>query len=523
MARRRLATALIFLIGCGAAQARAAETTMPDFLPSFYINAIAAAGPNMKLRAEGESDGFKTANFESADGRVEASVALSPCTLRRCDALFTQLLREFDAALTSEGGQFLTTAPNEFAALQHGAAIRKFFLYAKLPTAIAIWTRTSSAESFYHETSEPDSIFANAVMEASDRHRYESAKSLNNAILGAWAPSLQSYAKALHLRGRTMAAVDVLREAVAWAPTNFEVQLDFAELTADAVAARESAQVVWANAENEALADRAAKLLGKQSAGWASAPVLKRPQRGLRLVLVPLQPVDIRLARQAAQLFEDSFDIPVSVTRLPTPWLWGPPERVHRQVDMENFIQSTTDEAIDFKGWTAARFVKELRKIAGERSALDQYGIETFLAEVAGSPGQYDVDRQLPRFVDAIRPYQTDDRRTMFVAITAQSIFAEGSYYVFNTGGSVGNHAASIMSYHMMTAAALGEPYASRKRLIEHVTKELVPASLKLLGIPRPADPTDPYSFSGGTERLSEKTLNLSEPTRRALDRLRDR
>ena len=73
-----------------------------------------------------------------------------------------------------------------------------------------------------------------------------------------------------------------------------------------------------------------------------------------------------------------------------------------------------------------------------------------------------------------------------------------------------------------MTAATLGEPYESRKRLVKRLTKEMVPASLKQLGIPRPSDPTDPYSYSNGVQRMDEKTLTLSEPTRRALDTFRD-
>jgi hypothetical protein len=51
---------------------------------------------------------------------------------------------------------------------------------------------------------------------------------------------------------------------------------------------------------------------------------------------------------------------------------------------------------------------------------------------------------------------------------------------------------------------------------------EMVPAALKQLEIPRPADPTDPYSYSSGVPRLKEKTLTLSPPTQEALDRLRE-
>jgi hypothetical protein len=50
----------------------------------------------------------------------------------------------------------------------------------------------------------------------------------------------------------------------------------------------------------------------------------------------------------------------------------------------------------------------------------------------------------------------------------------------------------------------------------------MVPAAFKQLEIPRPADPTDPYSDAGSVPRLKEKTLTLSPPTQEALDRLRE-
>ena len=73
-----------------------------------------------------------------------------------------------------------------------------------------------------------------------------------------------------------------------------------------------------------------------------------------------------------------------------------------------------------------------------------------------------------------------------------------------------------------MQARKLGEDYESRSRLVERLTKELVPASLKQLEIPRPADPTNPYSYSSGVGRLAQKSLRLSKPTREALDHFRD-
>lgn len=111
----------------------------------------------------------------------------------------------------------------------------------------------------------------------------------------------------------------------------------------------------------------------------------------------------------------------------------------------------------------------------------------------------------------------------MFVGVTESDIYSGTSNYLFSYGASTKGHSASILSYNRMMAATLSESHESRKRLVERLTKELVPAGLKLLDIPRPADPTDAYSYSDSVERTDEKRLTFSEPTQQALDRLRAR
>lgn len=53
------------------------------------------------------------------------------------------------------------------------------------------------------------------------------------------------------------------------------------------------------------------------------------------------------------------------------------------------------------------------------------------------------------------------------------------------------------------------------------MAKELVPASLKSLGLPRPADQSDPYSYADSVKRLDEKSLTLSPPVQAAIRRFR--
>jgi hypothetical protein len=79
-----------------------------------------------------------------------------------------------------------------------------------------------------------------------------------------------------------------------------------------------------------------------------------------------------------------------------------------------------------------------------------------------------------------------------------------------------------ILSYYMMMGETLHQEYQSRRRLTERIAKELVPASLKQLRIPRSTDPTCPYSYSSGVDRLDQKTLVLSDEVKHELQKLRD-
>jgi len=517
----RLAVLIAALIGSTGHTAAGAEPSVPEFLPSYYAEAIAAGGQDMRFASEGENGGVRWATYNRADDKVSISINWLACARTQCDGLFERNLRQFDIELTTNGGRFLAATQVDFAAELISPSSRQVVILAKLPEGIVSWTQASA--SGLGESGGRDAAFLEKVEAVSNRHRFEQARRLGNVEVGSWAPTLHRHAQRLLALGRTAEALDVLQQVIAWSPYNFEAQIEFAEHTRDAAAARASAQAVWANAESPALIKRAADLLGEIEPTQASVPLLDGAYSGLRVVLTPLQPCDIRLVTQTARLFEASFDIPVTIARLPEDWRWGRPERVHRQVDMERMIQQATPAVVDFSGWTQRRFAEELRAVARQGTAFGRFQIDRFLEEASDAPGQHDVDAHVRRFIDAVRPYRGEDRRTMFVGVTETDIYIGTANYVFSSGGLVDGYAASILSYHTMTAATLGEAYESRKRLAERLTKELVPASLKQLDIPRPSDPTDPYSYSDGVGRLSEKTLTLSEPTRAALDSFRDR
>ena len=155
-------------------------------------------------------------------------------------------------------------------------------------------------------------------------------------------------------------------------------------------------------------------------------------------------------------------------------------------------------------------------------SALGKYNIAAFEKSLHASMGQYAVaPPRLRAFLARLREFASKDRRTMYVGVTPANIYDGDARYLFSLYTVVARARGSILSYAMMMADTLGSPVQSRPRLIERIAKELAPASLKSLEIPRATDPTDSYSYADGVTRLDQKTLKLSPPVAAALDNFR--
>jgi len=125
------------------------------------------------------------------------------------------------------------------------------------------------------------------------------------------------------------------------------------------------------------------------------------------------------------------------------------------------------------------------------------------------------------RFLGNLGPFASSDKRTMYVGVTGANLFHGGARYVFSVRTGNARVQGSISSYRMLMARTWDGTPESRPRLVDRIAKELVVASLKSLGIPRPGDPSDPYSYANGIERVDQKSLRLSRPVAEALDKLR--
>ena len=211
----------------------------------------------------------------------------------------------------------------------------------------------------------------------------------------------------------------------------------------------------------------------------------------------------------------------MKIRRLREVWWFAAPDRVHRQRDIQRILITLRGGTIDFAGWDRERYASELLKATESEDALSRYQVKKLVSGLSEFSGQFRVGPVLNWLSTRLEEYRSDDNRTMYVGITEANIYSGDSNFIFSSGIPEGSSPVSVLSYSVMLAETLQEAYQSKRRLIERIAKELVPASLKQLGIPRPLDPSDPYSYADGVIRLDQKTLVLSGPTKDALKAFR--
>jgi predicted Zn-dependent protease len=211
----------------------------------------------------------------------------------------------------------------------------------------------------------------------------------------------------------------------------------------------------------------------------------------------------------------------VKIRRLNEIWWFAAPDRVHRQRNIQRALIKLRGKTIDFAGWSKERYVSELLSAIESEDALSRYQVKELVGRMNEFTGQYRVGPVLNWLSTRLEDYRSDDNRTMYVGITEANIYSGDSNYIFSSGIPHGMSPVSVLSYSVMLAEAQQNEYEFRPRLIKRIAKELVPASLKQLGIPRPLDPSDPYSYANGVIRLDQKTLVLSDPTKDAVNTFR--
>lgn len=508
---------IMLLVAAAASSIAEAQTHLPSFLPAYYAPAFSSGGKALVLVSQGETNGVTQYIYSNADENLALSVENITCDKPRCDAIFNNLLGHFNQLVTSNQGSFVEITPTEAHAEVSLTNAAQTILIFILPHSVQIWTFSGSSTN-----PGPRSADFRTILGWANRQRYEEALQAGNVSMGHWQKCIHDFATDLLKSGTKGDALIVLKNLLSTAPFDYEAHLEFMENTPDSISASNSANTVFKNAEAPDQIAKAASFIGAEPRNLDLLSSLATNETGLQVILIPLPPCNPWLLDETAKVYERITGVPVTIKRLNEAWSWGAPERISRQREIQGILVQLTRENLDFTNWNKDRYIEALTDAVKPEDALSNYWIHDLAEKVKDEPGQYFVDPYLDRLCGILKNYRSKDSRTMYVAITEANIYSGDNNYVFSYGRTDRESPASIMSYYMMLGRTLYATYDSRQRLVERIAKELVPASLKQLGIPRSTDPSCPYSYSSGVDRLDQKTLVLSDEVKDSLNKLRD-
>jgi predicted Zn-dependent protease len=498
-------------------QQAASDAATPAFLPSYYTPALKIPGIPLHLADHEEKDHQSRYVYVSDDQVVSLTVESIKCDSTLCNTVYNNAAAYVDEEVTKNSDNFRVATPTEFRADWTTGLGNNFLFVFRLPSMLLFWTYSSRLD----RTLDIDHLFE-LVKALSNRKRYDDALAEGNVELGHWDAQIRDWARSLLQDGRKPDAIAVFKKLLETTPFDYQAHLDLMENSDNAADARDSAKVVLDNAEDPIFIAKAMHFLGLPPRSIEDLPPLTPQDRGLQLILIPLNPCNVRFLEKAAPIYERITAVPIKIRRLPDSWNWGASERIANEKNIRQTIIQNSGPSVDFSGWTKQKYESELLATVASKSALAKFSMQSFAEKLKTAPGQYLVDNYLDELADLLEKYRSDDRRTMYVGVTEANIYSGDSNYVFSLFTQKKGHGVSLLSYSMMMAKMTGETYESQSRLAERIAKELVPASLKALDIPRPTDPSDPYSYASGLDRLSQKGLVLSEPVRAALDKFRE-
>jgi hypothetical protein len=361
------------------------------------------------------------------------------------------------------------------------------------------------------------------LLNATNRWRWEQAVADGNVIVGRWIPQIYNFSEFLIKIKASADALTVLKSAAPWAVRNYKIQIDIAELSKDSVERSNAADIVLRNAEDISLRKRAASIVKTSLPDIQSLPNLD-PQKstGLRVVVIALEDCDLGLAKEASVICEKILNVPVEIVRLPTSWRFSGPERVWRQRDVQSTIVASSSGRPDFTDWTKAEYISALEEVeASKPDCLSAFRLGEFIEEFRRRDGQLEAGAVIDAIASKMGSISQNNSSTMYVGLIGRGLYIGDANYAFSGWKQTAFGSMSVLSYDMMLASNVGDAYESRPRAAQRLAKEMVPAALKSLRIPRPNDPTDPYAYAESVAALDQKGLELSASTRQALDKFR--
>jgi predicted Zn-dependent protease len=494
----------------------AKEIEIPGFLPSYYSPAFQIKGQSLDLVQHANTNNVEQWSYASKDKSIRLLVENIQCERSKCQALYNNIIGYLNNEISEKDGEFVDITEREVNATIIEKDIETSVFAYMIPSSIHIWNYSSKKSS----TSVQSAKKFTTIKSKANKHRYIKSLSAGNVAMGFWGPSIHEYALELLRENKKEKAEKVFKDLLKTSPFNYKVHIAFMQITDKPEAALSSAKIVLKNAEDNDLIEKASKHLNTSKKQASSFPFLQGSEKGLQVVLVPIEPCNIMYLAEASKIYTGITGIGVKILRLPEKFSFVNPDRIPYQRNVQEILVKLTKDNIDFTGWTKEQYIQKLQKSVASEDALSQYHAKDLINKINLESGQFFVNPYLIKFSEILRKYRSNDYRTMYVGVTEENIYSGDNNYVFSLGRTDKPFRASILSYNMMLAKTLSEEYESRQRLAERIAKELVPASLKQLGIPRSTDPTCPYSYSSGVTRLDQKTLKLSEQVEIAIDKI---
>jgi hypothetical protein len=517
----KVASTVIMLFGAiGTCYAQTGSTPktaggLPEFLPSYFASYLTFNGATAIGTDHHQENGGDVYVYTTPDQRASVRIDRYSCEVNVCSTLLDSSLRAVYPQVAASG-EYDLISPNEFHA-RWSVGQNEVRRYAfVMPGELLLWTVAQTGPV----ANDVMQSYQDGLVDAANRARFELSEARGELPFGRMGDASRAYAESLLEHGEHQEAVRVLKEVITTIPQDYKAQIEYARNTEDAIASHASAKIVIENAESPELIAAAKRILALDEKVQSSPPPVSKDEGGLQVILIPLQPCDLDLIKDASAVYSQITGLPVQTRSLAEDWDWGSFDRIPNQRAIQQIIVQSEGTNIDFSAWTLFQYEEELRKISVKADPITRYRVKAIL-EAADGQGQYSLANRLDTFYSALSKFKSTDQRTIYIGVTSVNVALGDANFNFWAFVGPPGHRVGLLSYYMMTASQSGQPDESRARLSQRIAKELVGVSMNILGVPPASDPRDPASSVNSVQRVDEKGLTLSQPTADALAKIR--
>ena len=356
------------LVSAVLTRASAAELQMPPFLPDYFFPAFTIDEKQLLLDSNITEPGSEKFSYSTENQSLSLSVESIKCDRARCIALLENIIGSLNNQIMSKGGEFRVVTQSDVYAVVHEDKLENYVFAYVLNSSIQIWTYGGNQD----DTLSIGTMF-DMIGQFANRQRYHEALSAGNVSMGHWGSKIHDYARQLLLNRRKEEAVSVLKNLLPASPFKYDAHIDLIENTTDRATAKNSAKVVFENAENSTLTNKAAKFLEIPEPVLVSIPLFEKNEKGLQLILIPLLPCNLWILEDIAKTYETITDVPVKIRRLKEVWELTAPDRTLGQRDVQRLLVKLRGKDIDFTGWTKTQYAKALLKASESVYGISQY------------------------------------------------------------------------------------------------------------------------------------------------------